>query len=910
MTAKSKGQVVNEVLYLYELSLAVGQSLDLKKNCKTFAETLLKKYSLNAVGVWVRNARLNSSNDSNRLAAICNLPPSNRPLDHEDILDELLADQTFTVQVCDQRFEGFFAQSTSCNGGSLVIFKLDEIGYLLMVSLQITAEEAELMAKQLKSVMAKFSTSLEGSLAYQHLQYELQQKTQKDQQLKSISKFPQENPNAVFRISPFGRVLFANGPAQRILDEMNVNAGEKIPAKLIRFVHSVLKEQQDLDFELFSAGKFYDFNLVYIQDGPYINIYGRDVTKKKMAEAALESNVQSTKLILNNALEAVVNMSAEGYIIYWNKQAEICFGYTEEEALGERLSDLIIPHELREAHEKGMSHYLKSGEGPVLNKRIEIEALRKNGERFPVELTVIPVNAAKGEYFSSFIRDITEEKNAKIALEQSESRYRDLIDSASDMIYRADPGGFCTFVNPVAARIIGLKEEELMGLHFSQLVREDYRAKVGAFYLDQMQENLETSYLEFPVNNARGETLWVGQNVQMLRDEEDQILGFTAVARDITMRKQLLSQIQRSEEKYRGIIENISLGLVETHVDHRVKHVNESFCKMIGYSQEEMLDEVIYLKLMEPEAAEKFAEVRKTLNEIKHTISEVKLRRKDGSTFWCLISSAPMYSREGDYIGAISLNLDISDRKNAEEEIRKALEKEKELGELKSRFVSMTSHEFRTPLTTIRTNVELLQFHLEQMDEQLKGKLDKNFVRIDSEIQRLTDLMNDVLTIGRIESGNIKFEPVKTNLVEFCENLINQSFNNEEDGRKLIFEVDGPPYPVLIDPKLFAHVISNLISNAFKYSQERPAPHLHITFESNQTIVKIQDRGIGIPEKEIASLFDSFYRAENVANIQGTGLGLSIVKQFVEMHGATIAVESTIEEGSVFSIELPREKAN
>jgi signal transduction histidine kinase len=122
--------------------------------------------------------------------------------------------------------------------------------------------------------------------------------------------------------------------------------------------------------------------------------------------------------------------------------------------------------------------------------------------------------------------------------------------------------------------------------------------------------------------------------------------------------------------------------------------------------------------------------------------------------------------------------------------------------------------------------------------------------------------------------------------------------------------VEGQPYPASIDPKLFAHVISNLLSNAFKYSQDRPAPHLHISFEPKQTIVKIQDRGIGIPEKEIASLFDSFYRAQNVDNIQGTGLGLSIVKQFVEMHGANISVKSTIDEGSVFSIELPRNADN
>ncbi len=905
MTAKSNQEVVNEVLYLYELSLSVGQSLDLNQNSKGFAEALTRKYNLNAIGVWISSDQLNDRKDSSGYTQICSIPPAHIKLDQDNLLQKLLADENYMVQTCDQKLSEHIDGTTDHKGDVAILFKLKQLGYMALITPGSTEQQAHLIAKQLKSVVAKFSTSLEGCIAHHNLQYELLQKSEKDQQLKSISKFPQENPNAVFRISTFGRVLFANDPAQKILDEMKVQVGEKIPGKLMRFVRSMLLNRKDQEFELFSAGKFYDFKLIFVSDGPYINIYGRDVTKKKLAEAALASNMQSTKLILNNALEAVINMNDEGYIIYWNKQAETCFGYTEEEALGEKLSELIIPQELRNAHEQGMKHYLKTGEGPVLSKRIEIEGLRKNGERFPVELTVIPVSTSNGEYFSSFIRDITKEREAKEALEKSEARYRDLIDNASDMIYRADPSGFCTFVNPVAARIIGLPEEKLVGLHFTQLVHADYREKVATFYRDQMLDGDDTSYLEFPVNNAHNETLWVGQNVQIIRDE-DRVVGFTAVARDITVRKQLLSQIQRSEEKYRGIIENISLGLVETHIDHKVKHVNESFCKMTGYDKEELLDQVIYHRLMNTAASTQFAEDRKSLEQTKHTINEVQLQRKDGSSFWCLISTAPMYSGQGEYIGAISLNLDISDRKNAEEEIRKALEKEKELGELKSRFVSMTSHEFRTPLTTIRTNVELLQFHLEQMDAADRGKLDKNFTRIESEIKRLTDLMNDVLTIGRIESGKIKFQPVQTDLVEFCQNIINQSFSEQKDGRKLNFEVQGDPCSVLIDPQLFAHVVSNLISNAFKYSRERPAPELRLIFEPSYTHLQVKDRGIGIPEQEIASLFDSFYRAENVDNIQGTGLGLSIVKQFVEMHGASISVDSAENQGSVFTVELPK----
>ena len=165
--------------------------------------------------------------------------------------------------------------------------------------------------------------------------------------------------------------------------------------------------------------------------------------------------------------------------------------------------------------------------------------------------------------------------------------------------------------------------------------------------------------------------------------------------------------------------------------------------------------------------------------------------------------------------------------------------------------------------------------------------------------------MNEILLMGKIESGNIPFKPAPLSIKKLVYDVIDQSFSNQSDGRSVELNIQGDERDVHIDPNIYTHVITNLVSNAFKYSMGAPNPALNVVFEQEHFEIHVQDHGIGIPEEDIPKLFNSFYRAENVGNIQGTGLGLSIVKEFVQLHRGKIKIKSQKDKGTTFSIHQP-----
>jgi len=235
-------------------------------------------------------------------------------------------------------------------------------------------------------------------------------------------------------------------------------------------------------------------------------------------------------------------------------------------------------------------------------------------------------------------------------------------------------------------------------------------------------------------------------------------------------------------------------------------------------------------------------------------------------------------------------------------ELDYSLSKEKELGQIKTSFVSTASHQFRTPLALIQSNTELLEM-LNDMDvKQEPEKYKKITNRIRVAISKMTDLMDEVLVLGKLTSGNVYHKPEDLDLVEFSNVLIQQFNSIQEDGRKLDFKIDGESYQVNLDPKLLGHTLTNIISNAFKYSVGKENPELRIHFKPTEVVLSIKDYGLGIPEEEQLHLFEPFFRADNVTEIEGTGLGLSIAKEYVEVNKGQITATSILGEGSCFEI--------
>jgi len=241
--------------------------------------------------------------------------------------------------------------------------------------------------------------------------------------------------------------------------------------------------------------------------------------------------------------------------------------------------------------------------------------------------------------------------------------------------------------------------------------------------------------------------------------------------------------------------------------------------------------------------------------------------------------------------------------RKAEQEILKALEKERELNALKSRFVTMASHEFRTPLSTILSSASLIAKYNTVEDGENRQR---HIGRIKSAVNNLTTILNDFLSISRLEEGKIVSNPIPFDVEELTGEVVEEMSALVKDGQTIQCEHKGCP-SVVLDKNLTRNILINLISNAIKYSKEGKAIDVRTNLENSHLEIQVQDQGIGIPEAEQTHLFTRFFRAQNASNIQGTGLGLTIVKRYVELMQGTISFESQENKGTLFKIKIPVE---
>jgi PAS domain S-box-containing protein len=248
------------------------------------------------------------------------------------------------------------------------------------------------------------------------------------------------------------------------------------------------------------------------------------------------------------------------------------------------------------------------------------------------------------------------------------------------------------------------------------------------------------------------------------------------------------------------------------------------------------------------------------------------------------------------------LEKEVEVRKKAEEDARKALEKERELNELKSKFVSIASHEFRTPLSTIMSSASLVSQYKEKGD---LDKIDKHTARIKSNVNHLTGILNDFLSLGKLEEGRVDIITESLNIPSFLNEIQEELKPSLKTGQKIVLEYAPDLKPINVDVRILRNVLFNLLSNASKYSDEGKNIYLTCFETGDELILNVKDEGIGIPENDKKHLFDRFFRASNATNIQGTGLGLNIVKRYLDLLGGSISFESEYGKGSTFSIMIP-----
>jgi len=281
---------------------------------------------------------------------------------------------------------------------------------------------------------------------------------------------------------------------------------------------------------------------------------------------------------------------------------------------------------------------------------------------------------------------------------------------------------------------------------------------------------------------------------------------------------------------------------------------------------------------------------------------ELRVLRPDGSIVHTLSRGEPEMDSTQHTVRLIGSVLDITERKAGEMVLQQALEREKELSELKSRFVAMASHQLRTPLATILAAAETLLAYSDRLDhQQLVGRLTK----IRAQVVHLQTIINDVLKLTRIEAGHHEYRPKELEMGAFCAAIIQEYMDRPQWMHPIRFQRPQTPLPMMLDPQIMRQAIDNIIDNAVKYSPPQAEITIRLRVEDDLAVLAISDRGIGIPDSSLRHLFTPFHRAANATMISGTGLGLPIAKEIVVLHGGRIGVETEIDVGTTVSIYLP-----
>ncbi len=364
-----------------------------------------------------------------------------------------------------------------------------------------------------------------------------------------------------------------------------------------------------------------------------------------------------------------------------------------------------------------------------------------------------------------------------------------------------------------------------------------------------------------------------------------------------------LTQHQTVDGHYRGLIESAPDAMVIVDGQGTIVLVNAQTQSLFGYAEQEMIGK--HIDILIPE---RFHQAHR--HHHRKYFADPRVRpmgagmelfglRKNGDEFPVEISLSPFHTEDGILVS--SAIRDISERRTVDE-LRAALEQERKLNELKSRFVSMISHEFRTPMAGILASAELIQHYGGRMTEERRVE---HLSMIQERVQHLTLLLDDILTISKAQSVGLEFNPAFFELGAFCQSIVNSLQVDGHEGRITLTVAGDTPPEMWADPKLLSHALNNLLSNALKYSPSKTSVRFDITPGANTVIFRVVDEGIGIPEPEQHNLFQVFHRASNVGAIQGTGLGLAIVKEITDVHGGSVQFESRPGQGTSFVLTIP-----
>ncbi|NWF69954.1 MAG: PAS domain S-box protein [Chloroflexi bacterium] len=544
-------------------------------------------------------------------------------------------------------------------------------------------------------------------------------------------------------------------------------------------------------------------------------------------------------------------------------------------------------------------------EGIVLN-------YRKDGSIFWNKLSINPVFDEEGALMNwvGLVTDFTPIVEAEARLKQERDFSSAIINTAGSLIVVTDAAGRIVRLNPAFEAAIDYKEAEVIGQKvWEVLFPAEGRPMIQQLYQEQRYEKNLGAHIG--TVQGRGGNLVRGLwRSTALYNSAGAVEYMIMTGLDITELEQAAQELWRSEARFRLLADNIPQAFfVIAPTPPRITYINPAYEIVWGRSREALYED--WGRFLDAVYDDDRLRVRTAFEQLfaleLDTNFDCRIVRPDGEVRWLRVNMQVVRDESASVQQYIGMAEDITEYKRAnealleKEKLRVALEKERELNELKGRFVSMISHELRTPLANILSSSEMLKHYRSRLSED---EFNERLERIGAQVGHLTGLMEDMLTINRAETVGLEFHPSFGDLQLLCEDLL-QEMRMVYPNRQFLLTVQGECRRVWHDARLLRQAIANLLHNALKYSPAQTVVKLDLERRDATIVLQVRDQGIGIPPDDIPRLFQTFHRASNVGTIPGTGMGLTIVKYVIELHRGTVTLDSVIDSGSTFTLYLP-----
>jgi PAS domain S-box-containing protein len=481
-----------------------------------------------------------------------------------------------------------------------------------------------------------------------------------------------------------------------------------------------------------------------------------------------------------------------------------------------------------------------------------------------------------------------------------------------------DQNGIITEVNDNFCGILKYTREELVG-HKYPITQSDYYSEEFLYNVRQIIRSGKTWKGELHNKTKEGEDFWSDTTIVPFLDDKGKAYQYVVIHTDITAHKKLQEQLQMEERRMRLMITNTPAPIAMFDKEMRYIAASDRWISDYGLEDKNIIGQSHYDIF--PNLSAMWKEFhRRCFQGESFESEEDYFMRATGKYEWLRWKLCPWYISDGNIGGLLLFSEVITKRKEAKDmlykmneelekrveertlELTQSLEREKEMNELKSRFVTTASHEFRTPLAAILSSTVLLGKYSGPEDTD---KREKHIGRIKQSVANLTDILEDFLSVERLSQQMVDVNFAPFDLKELKESMKGTVEGMLKKGQTLTCKHKGET-EVVLDKKIVKNILLNLFSNAIKYSGDGQEIAVATEVSKDKIAIQVKDAGIGIPEEEQKNLFKTFFRARNVENIQGTGLGLVIVKRYVQLLGGTVTFKSILNQGTTFLVEFPR----